>query len=150
VQSGGARKGEYGRAIQIYHQLLASSCCCSCGVLQRLALAVSLELATHVALFDDEDQQVDPLQRYVHYEQAYLLGELDPAFAGFTVWEMRLAINSDASEYELGWGRASLINYRPDIVLSSSEQWRYCYVVHTDVSYNNPDWYVCVSIAVTR
>lgn len=53
----------------------------------------------------------------------------------------RMAINSDAPNDELGWCRQSLMNYRPDIVLSSDPQWRYCQIVRTDVPYQNPVWY---------
>jgi hypothetical protein len=139
LQSGGARNGEYPRAVQIFNQINPDQ---SNPVLHRLALAVALELASGYSLFDNPSKTVDPIQRYVHYEQAYLLGELDPNFSRFNVWEMRQIVNSDATEDELGWGRQSLMNYRPDIVYSEDPQWRYCWIVRSDVSYNDPDWYV--------
>lgn len=137
VQAGGARNGEYPRAVQLYHQINPDP---TNSVLHRLALAVALELSSPYARFDTPNMSVDPLQRYIHYEQAYLLGELDPNFARFTVWEMRHVINSDATEEELGWGRQSLMNYRPDLVYSEDPQWQYCRIVRTDISYNDPDW----------
>ena len=134
LESGGARNGRYGRAVEIYYQIQPSS-----PVLQRLALAVALELADPYNLFDGKGQ-TDALQRYVHYEQAFLLGELDPSFSQFNVWELRQVINSDATEDELSLGRESLLNYRPDIALSQDPTWRYCAIVKADVNYSTPDW----------
>lgn len=75
----------------------------------------------------------------MHYEQAHLLGELDPNFDIFNVWELRQVVNSDATEEELGWGRRSLAAYRPDICLWPDDQWTYCRVVKTDVAYKAPE-----------
>jgi len=139
LESGGARSGAYGSAVQLYHQLSPPSK--KDIVLQRLALAVALELADPYPLFN-KSGETDALQRYVHYEQAYLLGELDPSFASFNVWELRQVVNSDATDEELSWGRQSLQNYRPDIALQANNpQWQYCMIVRTDVSYTDPDWY---------
>lgn len=134
LSSGGARNGCYGRAIQIYNQIQPSR-----PLLQRLALAVALELAAPYKLFNGQGQ-TDALQRYVHYEQAFLLGELDPTFSQFNVWELRQVVNSDATEDELSLGRQSLLNYRPDIALSQDAAWRYCQIVKSDVNYTDPDW----------
>lgn len=153
LESGGARNGRYGRAVELYHQInilhqlpAPPSLCSSSShnnnpVLQRLALAVALELADPYKLFDQAVEQIDAVQRYVHYEQAFLLGELDPAFGQFNVWELRQVVNSDATEGELSLGRQSLINYRPDFCLSTDALWRYCIIVRTDVLYTTPDWY---------
>lgn len=136
LQAGGAAKGEYGRAMELYASLTPSNV-----VLQRLAMAVALELAAPMESRPVNNyQEVDPIARYVHYEQAYLYGVLDPAFASFTVWELRMAINSDASDQELGWGRECLMNYRPDIVLSNDAVWRYALIVRRDVDYKDPVW----------
>jgi hypothetical protein len=137
VQSGGARKGEYPLAVQIYKNIQP---CQSNAVLDRIALAVALELAYPCPHFDTPNVLVDPYQRYIHFEQAYLLGELDPNFCRFNVWEIRHVVNCDATEEELGWGRQCLLNYRPDIAYSDDPQWQYCYIVRTDVSYNDPIW----------
>jgi hypothetical protein len=105
------------------------------------ALAVTLELSSPCPLFGEPEIHVDPFQRYIHYEQVYLLGELDPNILQFNVWEMRHIVYSDATkEEELGWGRHCLLNYRPDHVYSDDPQWRYSRIVHTDVHYKVPDW----------
>jgi hypothetical protein len=109
-------------------------------VLRRLALAVALELAGVLPVRIVECE-LDPLERYLHYEKAYLDGELDPVFERLCAWELRMAIDSDASHSELRWARACLRNYRPDHVLTDDPQWRYCRIVRTDVGYNKPDWY---------
>jgi hypothetical protein len=147
VQAGGAKKGNYPIAVQIFRNLQnlqnnkQQSQDSKDPVLRRLALAVALELADPPVLFGDNKQRVDPPKRYVHYEEAYLLGELDPAFAQFSVWEMRQIVNSDATEEELAWGRQSLRNYRPDLAINKDCKWRYCMIVRTDVDYTAPDWY---------
>jgi hypothetical protein len=140
LESGGARKGQYGQAIHVYRQIQPDD-----PVLKRLALAVALELAEPYAItFDHEKGEktyTNALKRYVHYEQAYLLGELDPAFSSFNVWELRQVVNSDASDDELAWGRRSLLSYRPDHAIMADPQWRYCMIVKSDVAYATPDWY---------
>jgi hypothetical protein len=137
VQNGYPSHGKFGDALQLLAALSPNA-----GeepVLQRLAIAVALELAAPLdKMVVHSSPAVDPLKRFVHYQQAYLLGELDPAFSQLTVWEMRMAINSDATEDELGWGRESLKNHRPDLVLMEDEQWRYCRIVRTDVGYRDP------------
>jgi len=149
--SGGPRNAQYGAAIKNYHELCVGVVRDDggkqpddkgddSGVLQRLALACALELADPYTFFGKQGV-TDAQKRYVHYEQAYLLGELDPHFSQFNVWELRQVVNSDATEEELSWGRNSLQNYRPDIVLSTNPQWQYCMIVKTDVGYRTPDWY---------
>jgi hypothetical protein len=143
LEAGGPRNGKYGPALEIYAQIQFESTKTTHPVLSRLALAVALELADPHPLFMEQGAMTNALQRYQHYQQAYLTGDLDPAFGQFTVWELRHAINSDATEDELAWGRASLQAYRPDLALiaDNNEQWRYCYLVKSDVTYAKPDWY---------
>ncbi len=67
---------------------------------QRLALAVSLEHAVPVAQSNPEAQTdapatVDPVKRYLHFEKAFLDGELDPGFKDLTVWDYRNVVNGD-------------------------------------------------------
>ena len=139
--SGGARNGKWGPAIRNYHELgVAAKQNNNDRVLHDLALACALELADPYPLFNKQGF-TDAKKRYVHYEQAYLLGELDASFSQFNVWELRQVINSDATEEELSWGRQCLQNYRPDIVLENNAQWQYCQIVKTDVGYTTPDWY---------
>jgi hypothetical protein len=156
-QSGCPRHAEYGRAVQLYRQLTdGTSTTATCdvveegppkadsdAVLERLALAAALELCCELddSAHSVEHHVTDPIRRFGHYRDAYLAGELDPAFDGLSSWEMRMAINSDASESELQWGRDCLKNYRPDIVTMSDPQWRYCWIVRQDVAYKDPDWY---------
>ena len=112
------------------------------GVLQRLALATSLEHAVSVKQNNAEDAKnaptiVDPVKRYLHYEKAYLAGELDPAFKNFTVWEYRLVVDCDAPDEILAWGREMLRNYRPDHVSNPNYGWRYSAAVKTEVAYGS-------------
>jgi hypothetical protein len=149
LQSGGARNGKYGPAVNAFRRLMQSPNCANNTFLRDLALATSLELADPYDLFNQRGK-TDIILRYTHYEQAYLLGELDPNFATLNVWELRQVVNSDATEDELGWGRRSLEAYRPDICLWPDEQWSYCEVVRTDVAYKNPEYVFFFLIAICR
>lgn len=140
--AGGAREGRYGPAMHIHSSIRQSSPRSKDGVLQRLALAVALEHAAPIAQSNpkattDAPAFVDPAGRYRHFEQAFLAGELDPAFAGLSVWELRNVVNGDESDETLTWGREMLRNYRPDHVLNPDYGWRYSGAVRTDVKYGS-------------
>jgi hypothetical protein len=141
--AGGALEDNYGRAMHIYDQIVESRQSQEEPdiVLDRLALAVALELCVPLGMFGNIKILIDPLQRYIHYEEAYLAGELDGAFSQFTVQELRMVVNSDASDEQLVWCRESLKNYRPQHVLTDDVQFRYCNIVKSDVPYMNPVWY---------
>jgi hypothetical protein len=101
-----------------------------------------LELADPYPLFN-ELGVTDAVQRYIYFQQSFLLGELDPAVPDFGAWQWRHVVNSDATEDELSWGRASLLAYRPDLALVNHDEtkWQYCFIVRSDVDYKDPDFY---------
>ncbi len=78
----------------------------------------------------------------MHYENAYLSGDLDPAFEVLTGFECRHVSNSPALNQELKWLRSTLANFRPDhIAINNSwNLWRYARAVKTDVKYHHPQW----------
>ncbi len=139
----GARGGKYGKAMEVYEAILeASSKIKDDGVLQRLALGTALEHAMPVGQRPPEAQAdasktVDPVKRYLHFEEAYLAGELDPGFKDMTVWDYRMVGNGDETEEVLAWGRKMLRNYRPDHISTSDDKWRYVKAVKTDVRYGS-------------
>lgn len=142
LAAGGAKFGKYGRAMEIYTAIQKASPRTKEGVLQRLALAVSLEHAepipqSNVPGQTDQPSVVDPVKRYMHYERAYLIGELDPAFKNMSVWEYRMVVGCDAPDQILAWGRAMLRNYRPDHIYNSNYGWRYSAAVKTEVPYGS-------------
>jgi len=139
-----AKSPDYGRMLEIYNDIQQASDKASEGVLQRLALAVALEHAAphklRAAKADtDAPQYVDPLKRYLHFEKAYLEGELDPNFKNLTVWDMRMVVDGEEPEEILTWGREMLRNYRPDHVTTSDHRWRYVGLVRTDIRYGSQD-----------
>jgi len=94
----GAKDGKYGEAMRIYTDIQKASRRAKEGVLQRLALAIALEHAVPIAQRNpkaktDAPPTVDPVKRYLHYEKAYLAGELDPAFKNLTTWDLRFVVN---------------------------------------------------------
>ena len=142
LEAGGAKFGKYGEAIEIYAAIRNASPKAGEGTFQRLALATSLEHAVPLAQSNPKDQTdapavVDPVKRYLHYEKAYLAGELDPAFENFAVWEYRLVVNCDAPDATLAWGREMLRNYRPDHIYNPDYGWRYVSTIRTEVPYGS-------------
>ena len=144
VFADGAKGGAYGEAMRIYADVQEASEEARSGVLQRLALAIALEHAVPTEQRNPSGQvdgplTVDPVQRYLHYEEAFLAGELDPAFDGRSVWELRMVVDGDEPDETLRWGREMLANYRPDHVYTADQRWRYVEAVRTDVRYGSQD-----------
>jgi len=135
---------QYGPALQIYADIQKASKKSADGVLQRLALATSLEHAVPIAQENpkarmDAPEFIDPVNRYQQFEKAYLAGELDPAFDRLTTWELRMVVNGNEPDETLVWGREMLRNYRPDHIYNSNFGWRYVSIVGSDVKYGSGD-----------
>lgn len=146
LEAGGANGGKYGQAMKIYADIQKASKKARNGILNRLALGTSLEHAVPVnqrnaVTETNAPAVVDPVKRYLHYEKAYLDGELDPAFTGMSAWECRQIVNSYAPDAILAWGREMLRNYRPDHILVQDYGWRYSGAVRTDVAYRHSQEY---------
>jgi len=136
--------GKYGQAMEIYTAIQKASTKASGGVLQRLALATSLEHAVPVEQRNPKAQTdapatINPVNRYLHFEKAFLDGELDPGFKGLSVWDYRMVVNGEEPDHILVWGREMLHNYRPDHISTSDYRWRYVKAVATDVKYGSQD-----------
>jgi len=115
---------QYGQAMKIYTDIQKASKKAATGVLQRLALAIGLEHAVPIGQANptartDAPETIDPVKRYLHYEKAYLDGELDPAFDRLSTWELRMVVNGDEPDETLAWGREMLRNYRPDHIFDT-------------------------------
>lgn len=142
LEADGAKGGKYGRAMQIYTDIRKVSSRSDKGILHRLALGTALQHAVPVVQRNAEAKKdaptvVDPVKRYLHYEKAYLTGELDPAFKDMSAWECRMIVDSNAPDDVLAWGREMLRNYRPDHILNPDYGWRYSGAVRTDVAYRS-------------
>jgi len=140
VVADGAKGNKYGPAIKIYTDIQKASAKAGGGVLQRLALAISLEHAVplgqrNAQIRTDAPKTVDPVKRYLHYEKAYLAGELDPAFKDHSVWDLRMVVDGSEPDETLAWGREMLRNYRPDHITNPDYRWRYVGAVKTDIPY---------------
>lgn len=138
----GAAGGKYGQAMKIHTDIQKASDKARDGVLQRLALAVSLEHAVPVVQRSaksetDAPKTVDPVKRYLSYEKAYLDGELDPAFKNLTVWNLRLVVDGEEPDEISSWGRQMLRDYRPDHISMKDYRWRYVAAVRTEVRYGS-------------
>jgi hypothetical protein len=121
------------------------------AVLHRLAIATAAEHAVPVNLRFTQTatppwgpiskknvSTIDPIARYMHYEEAYLAGDLDPAFEVTTAFEMTQTINADATDGDLAWMRWTMPIYGPQYIAmnySVGSNWRYAQSVHKDVAY---------------
>lgn len=140
--AGGARENQWGSAMQILTAIEKASPRAGQGMFHQLALATSLEHAVPIEQENAEADTngakfIDPVKRYLHYEKAYLAGELDPAFKGFSAWEYRFVINCDAPDEILAWGRQMLRTFRPDQVYKADYGWRYSESVRSEVTYGS-------------
>ncbi len=140
--NGGPRYGKFAQAMEIYTAIQKASTKAASGNLQRLAMATSLEFANPIQQSSaknktDGPTHIDPVKRYLHYEKAFLDGELDPAFKSLTTWEYRFVVTCDAPDEILTWGRQMLRNYRPDHISSPNYGWRYSSTVKTEVPYGS-------------
>ena len=134
----------YGEAMKIYSDIKEASAKAAEDILQRLALAISLEHAVPIAQANpaaatNAPATIDPVKRYLHFEKAYLSGELDSAFNQLNTWELRMVVDGDEPDETLAWGREMLRNYRPDHIYNSNFGWRYVNIVTSDVKYGSQD-----------
>ena len=134
----------WGQAMKIYTDILKTSGKSKEGILNRLAIAVSL---AHAAPIKQNNAKADtsapefinPVKRYLHFEKAYLDSELDPSFKNLSIWELRMVVNGDEPDKILAWGRETMRNYRPDHITTSNQGWRYVKIISSDVNYGSGD-----------
>jgi len=140
----GFGNAQWGNAMKIYSDIRNASSKSKEGVYNRLAIAVSLAHAAPIKQSNPKaattaPEFVNPVKRYLHYEKAYVGGELDPCFKNLSIWEMRMVVNGDEPDDILTWGRETMRNYRPDHITTSSQGWRYVRIISSDVNYGSGD-----------
>ena len=131
--------------MQVYAAILeASERARKPGILQRLALGTALQQpwldendkgSVNGIVFTDNQNPDGQVARFLHYEKAYLAGELDPQFKDFNAWECRFITNDPYTNEELSWGRSMLRQFRPDHITNPDQKWRYTRVVKSDLPY---------------
>ena len=145
LEAEGANGGEYGEMMEVYTAILAKSERARerGTIFQRLALGTAIhmpwlngmpEAGVHGIVHPD-CVDIDQVARYLHYEKAFLDGELDPAFKDMNTWECRFITNSEYSNEDLAWTRKMMRNYRPDHITTEDYKWRYVRFVKSDVPY---------------
>lgn len=154
LEAGGANGGEYGEMMEVYTAILdASERARERGtIFQRLALGMAIQMpwlnaqqiggpdgkaGVHGIIFN-ANSRIEQVPRYLHYETAYLNGELDPAFPEMNTWECRYIANDGYSNEDLAWFREMLRNFRPDHIRTDDQKWRYVRIVKSDVPYCSP------------
>ena len=126
-------------------------------VLHRLAVALALVHATPIVQtnprtgHDDDDHYVDPVRRYLNYEDAFVSGHLDPNFPKLQIWELKYVVDGDEPDEISKWGRDTLKNYYPEHVYGScnsnsnttntnttdNNKFLYAGIVRTDIPYGS-------------
>ena len=107
LEADGANGGEYGGMMEVYTAILAKSERARevGSIFQRLALGTAIhmpwpdgkpEAGVH-GIVHRTQYEVDQVERYLHYEKAYLDGELDAAFKDFNTLECRFITDSEYS-----------------------------------------------------
>ncbi len=145
LEAGGANGGDYGDMMQVYNAILGKSERARerGTIFQRLALGTAIhmpwqggmpESGVH-GIVQRTQYDVDQVERYLHYEKAFLEGELDPAFPDMNTWECRFITDSEYSNEDLTWVRRMLRNYRPDHITMKDYKWRYVRFIKSDVPY---------------
>jgi len=143
LAAGGAAYGEWGNAMAIFLDILRASPRAGEGHFLRLAIGTSVAHARPIRQSKPKEPadaptvNIDPVKRYLHYEKAWLNGELDPVFDTFSAWEYRHVVNCDSPNEILQWGRDMLRNYRPDHIYNPDYGWRYVSSVRTEVPYGS-------------
>jgi len=147
--------GKFAKAMEIYETIQQTSPRAKEGMFERLALAVSLEHAQPIpeSTADQEGfgeahhentTYIDPVERYMDYEKAWLAGELDHHFDKHDAWSLRMCVDSYQTSKYLAWGRQMLRDYRPDLVTLPNESQRFSKVVDEEIQYSsfflNNDW----------
>ncbi len=145
LEAGGANGGDYGEMMEVYTAILAKSERARerGSIFQRLALGTAIQMpwqggkpeAGVHGIVQRTQYDVDQVKRYLHYEKAYLDGELDPAFKDMNTWECRFISDSEYSDEDLAWIRQTMRNYRPDHITTPDYQWRYVRFIKSDVPY---------------
>jgi hypothetical protein len=145
LEAEGANGGEYGEMMEVYTAILEKSERARerGSIFQRLALGTAIQMpwlkgkpdtGIHGIVHPDSDG-IEQVARYLHYEKAYLEGELDPAFKDMNTWECRFITNSEYSNEDLSWTRRMMRAYRPDQITTSDYKWRYVRLIKDDVPY---------------
>jgi hypothetical protein len=147
--AGGANGSEYGEAMQVYAAILEKSeRARKPGIFQRLALGTSIhmpwlpgkEMGGVYGIVYRAPNHLDQVSRYLHYEKAFLDGELDSAVKDMTTWECRFITDCPYSDEELAWVRKMMRTYRPDHITNPDYKWRYARIVKSDQPYQSPKW----------
>jgi hypothetical protein len=146
ADAGAANGGEYGEALEIYAKIQKASERAreEGSIFQRLALATALHTPWNptqskqsgvYGIVHRSELSSDHVERYLHYEKAYLAGELDPAFKDMNTWECRFITDSQYSNDDLTWMRQMIRTYRPDQATMDDYKWRYARFIKDDVPY---------------
>lgn len=148
LEAGGANGGEYGEMMEVYTAILEKSERARerGTIFQRLALGMSIQMpwlngrarGGVYGILHNANSGIEQVPRYLHYEKAYLDGELDPAFPEMNTWECRFIANDSYSNEDLAWFRQMLRIYRPDHITTEDYKWRYIRIVKSDVPYCSP------------
>ncbi len=134
MELGGCHQGKYGQAMQIYKAIQKAAPSAKEGFLKQFALASSMEHPDGCITKEGKTPAEVMVEIFLDYEKAYREGLLDKAFGTYSDFNWRFVMYCSTIE-DMNWMRTMLRNYRPDHIVNTNYNWRYCGIVKTDVPY---------------
>ncbi len=136
MELGGCYQGKYGQAMQIYKAIQKAAPSAKEGFFKTFALASAMEHPDGCVTKEGMTPAEVMVETFLDYEKAYRDGLLDKAFGTYTDFNWRFVMYCSTVE-DMNWMRTMLRNYRPDHIVNTNMQWRYCEIVKSDVPYTS-------------
>jgi hypothetical protein len=136
MELGGCYQGKYGQAMEIYKAIQKAAPSAKEGFFKTFALASSMEHPDGCVTKEGMTPAQVMVEIFQDYEKAYREGLLDKAFGTYSDFNWRFVMYCSTVE-DMNWMRTMMRNYRPDHIVNTNHQWRYCAIVRTDVPYTS-------------
>ncbi|MGM0061109.1 putative mucin/carbohydrate-binding domain-containing protein [Enterococcus sp. DIV0358] len=89
------------------------------GTNLKIAISVAMEFNKEVSAWYNSSLKIDPIKRYLNYEDALKQGFLFEDFASLTVQETRNVVNAKITDDDMNWLRNYVKQNKPDMLTRS-------------------------------
>ncbi|WP_258286218.1 putative mucin/carbohydrate-binding domain-containing protein [Enterococcus faecalis] len=89
------------------------------GTNLKIAISVAMEFNKEVSAWYNSSLKIDPIKRYLNYEDALQQGFLFEDFASLTVEETRNVVNAKITDDDMNWLRNYVKQNKPDMLTRS-------------------------------
>ncbi|CAG4698069.1 putative mucin/carbohydrate-binding domain-containing protein [Enterococcus faecalis] len=89
------------------------------GTNLKIAISVAMEFNKEVSAWYNSSLKIDPIKRYLNYEDALQQGFLFEDFASLTVQETRNVVNAKITDDDMNWLRNYVKQNKPDMLTRS-------------------------------